>query len=352
MSLRHSLLLFVAALLFAPPASAQITLGEQKFFKDWAVACDNILSCEAVSLGPESDPFADRLSVTVARNSADGSVTVTLIGEAAKNDRYRLVIGRRMVDSGNMAAAGDGTVKLEGDRALKVVRAIARGLQLRLEDGSGALLGTASLVGSTAALRHIDKVQNRAGSPQALASIGRGKKRAASTPSPVITAQRIGAEGPIPEAGAIIKLVESSGCAEQRFETSEDSAYSLGRHDGFAKALLLVNCGTGAYNASAVAYIANQDVDGRWSFEPARFDFSPTAPDNRGVRYLVNAGWTRESQQLASFAKARGLGDCGSSESYVWDGAMFRLIEASGMAQCRGSLDWMPLWRAEVKFTD
>jgi hypothetical protein len=33
----------------------------------------------------------------------------------------------------------------------------------------------------------------------------------------------------------------------------------------------------------------------------------------------------------------------------VWDGAMFRLTSATAMGECRGSVDWIPIWRAEVK---
>lgn len=352
MSLRHSPLLLLAALSFTPEAAAEITLGEQKFSRDWAVACDNTLSCETVALGPESDPFEDRLSLVVARNSGNGSVTVSVIAEASTSDRYRLFVDRRLLDSGNMAAAGDGTVKLEGARALKVARALARGRQLRLEDDKGALLGQASLSGSAAALRHIDTVQNRIGTPQALVATGRGAKRAKSSPVPQIMAKRIGAEDSIPEAGTMIRLAEISGCAEQRFETSEDSAYSLGRHDGVARALVLVACSSGAYNMSSVAYVASQTADGSWSFEAARFDLAPVPADETGGHYLVNASWSQEKQQLSSFSKGRGLGDCGSSESYVWDGNMFRLVEAFGMEQCRGSLDWLQLWHAEVQFTN
>ena len=61
---------------------------------------------------------------------------------------------------------------------------------------------------------------------------------------------------------------------------------------------------------------------------------------------LVNASWDAKTGQLMSYAKGRGLGDCGSSQSYVWDGSTFRLIEMRMMNQCRGAWDWIPLWRA------
>jgi Protein of unknown function (DUF1176) len=64
---------------------------------------------------------------------------------------------------------------------------------------------------------------------------------------------------------------------------------------------------------------------------------------------LVNSDWDAATQTISSYAKGRGLGDCGSSESWVWDGTSFRLTRATVMGECRGSLDWIPVWRAEVR---
>ena len=171
-------------------------------------------------------------------------------------------------------------------------------------------------------------------------------------PAPIIAAKRIGAEAAIPDAAAIIAHVESTGCATERQDLSEDTAHSLGQSDGVTSALVLVNCGAGAYNVTSVAYIAKRAGEGRWTFALARYDQAPVPADDIGGPYLINAGWSSEKQQLSSYSKARGIGDCGSNDSYVWDGAMFRLVEAYGMEECRGSLDWMQLWRAEVRLVD
>jgi Protein of unknown function (DUF1176) len=352
MSFRHPLLLLLAATSFTQAATAQIQLGEQKFFKDWGVACDNTLSCEAVAFQRETNFDNAEMTLKVARNARDGALTVTLVGEASKTDNYRLIIDGRTIDSGTMATAGDGTVTISGTAALRATRSMARGNSLRLEDGQGTLLGRTSLRGSSAALLHIDVVQNRAGTPDALVAVGRKSLRPKWMPAPVIEAKRIGPIGPVPDATAIVGLVESSGCAAERNGVTEDSAHSLGTQDGMAKALVLVSCGSGAYNLGSVGYIGTQATNDRWSFEPARYDFAPVPPDDKGIIYLINAGWTEEAQQLSSYNKARGIGDCGSNENYVWDGYTFRLVEAYGMDQCRGSLDWMRLWRADVKLVD
>ncbi len=63
---------------------------------------------------------------------------------------------------------------------------------------------------------------------------------------------------------------------------------------------------------------------------------------------LVNVGWSPEKSRLDSFAKGRGLGDCGGSEAYVWDGQRFRLIVATSMGECRGAWHWIRTWSARV----
>jgi hypothetical protein len=83
--------------------------------------------------------------------------------------------------------------------------------------------------------------------------------------------------------------------------------------------------------------------------KPAEFDFGPGFSQTDGVPLLSNATWDAQKGELASFSKGRGLGDCGSAETYVWDGRRFRLTYQIAMAECRGVLDWIPVWRAEVR---
>lgn len=96
-------------------------------------------------------------------------------------------------------------------------------------------------------------------------------------------------------------------------------------------------------------YVGTKNASGKWIFEPARFDFVANKED---PPLLVNASWEPQKQQLDSLSKGRGLGDCGNAESYVWDGTMFRLISAIGLNECRGSTNWLTLWRAEVELFD
>lgn len=352
MSLRALALLFSASMLMAAAASPKPQLGQQKFFKNWAVACDNTLSCEAVALQPESVP-GDNLSLVVWRDAESGNAVITLIGEPTKSDRFRVFVDGRLAYAGTVPKDEADSFKVSGADAVRLARALAKGSKLTLRDGSGTALGEASLAGSTAALLHIDAIQNRAGTSEALASPGRKALRPKWMPKPVIVAKRFKATENAPDAAALVSLVEGSACAEERYGVTEDSAYSLGTAGGKARALVMLSCGSGAYNFASAAYIGVEDSPSKWSFAPARFDYGDRIKTMDGsLQLLVNADWDEASQTLSSHAKGRGLGDCGNSETYVWDGEMFRLTSAYGMMECRGSMDWMTLWRSEVKLVD
>ena len=170
---------------------------------------------------------------------------------------------------------------------------------------------------------------------------------------PVISAKKIKPAKILPDAGALVALSEGSPCAAERFGPTADSAYSLGSGPDGPQALVLLNCGSGAYNFSSGIYTGQRNGKGKWTFEPAKFDYGAAGfSEDSKIPLLVNAGWDAATQTISSYAKGRGIGDCGSSENFVWDGNMFRLIGATVMGECRGSLDWIPVWRAEVRLVD
>lgn len=339
-------LVAVAAHAVSSPA---ITLGKTQTFGDWTVGCDNGLSCRAVSLATEG-VSEGTLSMIVARSSgATAPPTIEMSGFISKADRYRVVIDGKVADTGTMQV-GSEAIKLDGANAMKLARAMAKGKAMRLIDGSGTDLGAASLAGVSAALRHMDAEQGRAGSKGAVIATGRRMATAKKAALPVITAKKIKPTDSLPDAAALVALSEASPCAAQRLGSTEDTAYSLGDGANGPQALVLLNCGAGAYNFSSGVYIGQRDSKGKWTFAPAKFDHvATTSVGESKIPIVINADWDAATQNLDGYNKGRGLGDCGSSESYVWDGSSFRLTGATRMTECRGSLDWIPVWRAEVR---
>jgi Protein of unknown function (DUF1176) len=339
--------LIAASVHGASPAGPAV--GKLMTFKDWTVGCDNGLACQAVALMPEGG--ADQpLSVVVKRASGVAApFTIELAGAQSKATSYRILIDGRIAFNGAIKQDSD-FVMLSGTEAMKFARAMTRGKIVEMIDSIGAKIGSASLSGTSAALRYMDAQQGRAGSAGAIIATGKKRATARKAVIPVITAKKIALSKVLPETSAMVALSESSPCAAERFGSTEDTAYSLGNGPNGAQALVMLNCGAGAYNFSSGIYIGQRDAKGKWSFAPATFDYGAAGfSEESKIPLLVNADWDAATQTIASFAKGRGLGDCGSSESWIWDGASFRLTSATAMGECRGSLDWIPIWRAEAR---
>jgi Protein of unknown function (DUF1176) len=327
--------------------------GEIKTFKDWAVGCDNGGTCKAVSLIPDQSGAYDSWQgpITVVRTAAsDEILKIRVLIEALDIDRYRMKVDGQLVDTGPVVK-GDYPIEIVGEDARKVVQAIARGNNLQVLGPNNENLTQISLAGSSAALRYVDAKQKRSGTTTALVAKGRRQFSAPETKIPLIPVDQWDDADRTPDTAEIVKLAEDSSCKDERFGVVEDQAYAMGGRAGQYRALVLISCGSGAYNFSSTAYIGeysddNEDGSRKWSFEPAKFDIPPAWGGNGRTPLLVNASWEGRDQILSSFAKGRGLGDCGNAESYVWDGSMFRLIEATSMTECRGGYEWITTWRA------
>ena len=330
--------------------------GEVLSFKDWAVGCDNGGICRAVSLVPEElgTSFDDLHGpVSIIRTAgSDDILRIRMSVHAEDVDRYRMFVDNRLVDTGPIVD-GDYPIEIVGQDAKKVAQAIVKGKKLVLQDPDDKIISKISLAGSSAALRYIDQQQGRAGTKTALVAKGSRVFQPRTTGIPLITVDRWESAALVPEADALVALAEDSKCKDDRFGLVEDQAYPLGKRGNRYRALVLISCGAGAYNFSTAPYIGDyvQNSEGGegWTFAPAKFDRQPSWGGEGADPLLVNVGWDEQDQILSSYGKGRGLGDCGKAENYVWDGEMFRLIEASAMTECRGAHEWITTWRANYR---
>ena len=332
------------------------TPGEIKYFKDWSVGCDNGGNCQAVSLVADMtsgglDSWGGPIVITRTPDKDDILKIRVLIQNDLK-DRYQMLVDGRLVDTGPLVQ-GDYPIEIVGTDAVKVSRAIISGHNLQVVGPDGENLTKISLSGSAAALRYMDAQQKRTNTRSALVSKGRRTFRPLESEIPTIPVEQWAPAKRIPATIEIVDLVENSVCKDDRFGVVEDQIYPLGQKGDRYRALVLISCGSGAYNFSSTAYIGeikgNEKDGASWTFRPATFDLQPSWGGEGRPPLLVNAQWDGEHQILSSYAKSRGLGDCGSAESFVWDGQQFRLIEASAMKECRGAYEWITTWRAKYQ---
>ncbi len=329
---------------FGPVAAQAPKPGVLETYKDWTVGCDNRNHCEAVALQPETGEWPETpATVVISRDAGPDAGTEVSISRDAKG---RSELGF-FIDGHKVAGvtATNGEAVLRGPQASALAIAMAHGAVMEIRSGA-KVLARPSLSGSAAALRYIDARQGRAGTSTALIATGPlGPVAVRAAPATPAIRRAPLPEGPAPSAlwrDELTALGKFTGCAEEMRDASEPpELHRLSK----TETLILVPCGSGAYNATSIPVIATGPI-GRRAFRYAAFDYQPGWGEDKARPDLVNAGWTPATLRLDSFAKGRGIGDCGTSAAYVWDGTRFRLIEQAAMGECRGAWHWITTWTA------
>jgi hypothetical protein len=325
-------LLLAAAATGPQPASL-------KTFQDWTVGCDNGRACHAVALMPETWPD-DGLTMSVRRGPEAGAQPVVAFELGADSKASAVIAdGKRLAVR---LVGADGETRVAPADAAAAIAALRSAGQLRLESAGGTPLGTVSLKGASAALLYMDEQQRRVGTATAL--VRPGTKAAGIPPPPplpVVTARLPGSRPLAVSAATLGALRRKHGCTLDEVGGPEEHETSA---IGPSETLLLLACGSGAYNVSYVPFVIRR---GQGGARLAPFDISPEYWDD-GKPILVNAGWDKERGLLTAFSKGRGLADCGTSSEFAWDGSRFRLVEQAEMDECRGSTDYITTWRARV----
>lgn len=319
--------------------------GTLETYKDWTIGCDNRNRCEAVALLPEGADWPDAPTmIRVVREAGpDADAEIWMSRDSHGQAQANFIVDGRQVAS---ATARDGDARVTGPQAAALAIAMARGSTMEIRSAT-KLLGRPSLAGSGAALRYMDALQGRAGTTTALVATGAlGANAVKAAPvAPVIKRMPVSTGG---EPAALWReeltsLGRITGCSDAMNGSQQPELHRLDK----GETLILVPCGAGAYNFSSVPVIAT-GIAGRRAFRLATFDSMPGWTKTAGRPMLVNAGWAPEKSRLESYAKGRGLGDCGGSQAYVWDGTRFRLVEAHAMGECRGAWEWIRVWSAQV----
>lgn len=354
------------ALPLAGPALALITLaGAQaaepisKTFRDWYAGCDNIGACKALSLPAETAETAALLRLErQAGPEAPASLAIRIHAEKlAKATTASITL-----DGATVPATVAQLPVSHPDPETAVVTIPGAGLDAFLAAARKATKLTAtlggrrfeiSLSGSVAALLWIDEQQGRLDTATALVRKGDRPISAvpAAKPLPVVTAITTAGKPALPKpeterlvAGLrkAVQQAEPDLCeAPEDAASIPDQVYPLGDD----RQLVALFCGLGAYNA----------VTGFWTVEgadPAKASkLVLQRPGETADNMLINAEYDPATGRLTFDAKGRGIGDCGSTGTYVWDGSRFVLGEFSTMDPCRGlpQEDWLTLVRHEIR---
>ncbi len=332
--------------------------GVLQVFSDWIVGCDNINGCHATSLSPEDPKVeiagyrAGSATISVKRNAAERSpaivqmfITDRLKGGPPASVKQLMVDDAELIENFKYEA---GTINLPPCSDAFVINKLLQGKMLYLVDEKGDPVSSASLGGLREALLHMDTQQKRLKTESATVADGCGGGKAFKGPTterqlPVIrvpstttkAASRL-TGGVADKARAFYKCQN----AEDFMRSREIKYVRLDRNNTLA--IIPALCGTGAYNVTVRVAI----VDNQGRMRAPRFDMRKVGkvPDQ-----ITNGWWNETEGVMGSSAKARGVGDCGWTESHAWDGLQFRLTERREMTVCRGSVDFITTWRARVE---
>jgi len=340
-----------APALAQPKPAATMQVQPLKSFKDWSVGCDNIRNCTALGLSPDEGMFGPYVKITRtgAADAAPEIAFAMILDDGVKVDGsagLKLTLDGKDIPglpARPLTASVDEDIvraRLPAGSVAAFVAALRNGTSLKVQllDGSReAAVGTISLAGSAAALLYMDDQQKRVGTVTALAR--RGDAPATAIPPvpdlPVVAAKRMTdvsqSKPPLP-----------AGIARPREESCRDYPDMVVRLSP-SMTLWGLCSSPAAYNFDYKFFVAGQGKPKLAAFT------APGLISERDPGVLTSPGLSDDGMTIYAFAKGRGLGDCGVSADWAWDGTGFRLMRLSMMDSCRGVLsdDWPMLFQAK-----
>lgn len=334
-----------ALLILAAVQAAAAEPGALRTSTDWTIGCDNQRICQAVALVPEGDDEGGYLMLVLHRDgaaAAQARLTVPFPEDIVRGTKLSLAVDGKVLAQ-VMAPGGGGGLALPFDGALAA--ALMKGRRATLVDQRGRTIAHASLAGLAASVLAIDEAQRRVGTRTALRQPGSAPASRVPPPPPLPVVQQPPVTGAPPRTLSVkdaVRLIgaDAASCARPNIPVAPkafrlDATHSLVTIDH--------PCGNGAYNLYTSLFVLPE----KGKPVPAVLD-APAGfggePDNR----VVTGGWDPRTRRLTSHVRGRGLGDCGTRQSFAWDGIRFRLIDQASMGECRGARDYIITWRARV----
>jgi len=288
--------------------------------KDWAAACDNTRHCEAV--GYQDMEQNAPVTLWLGRDAGGNAPLTGKLMAYAEDEDDNMSLSIR---------AGDVLIKgikqdLTAEQMARLLPALKRADTALVSDGKHEW--TLSLAGLNAALLKIDDLQGRVGTVTALSRPG-GKPASAvpaALPAPLLRA------APLPPSRdsdkallpAILDALKSPDCEA----IASEGAYGDVHRISATQLLVVRQCWLGAYQGAYGVW----RVDDKPPYAAVRL----MLPDADGKQEDSAVEAYFENGVLSSYAKGRGLGDCGGFDSWLWTADGFKLLESSNGPLCRG----------------
>lgn len=325
----------------------------QQDYSDWTLSCDNLNRCEARNINEHNG-----LVLHLSREAGpQGRAAVRLDNEHAEvfeGTDPRPIAARLLLDGkalhlnprewqiGDHLAQADN--RLVVDDFISHIRN-ASVLTLSGQDKAPARQSV-SLKGLKAALLAMDAQQGRVETRTAWATPGSNAAETVPaapvapvlppfTPPPSLTEREIAALTQFAATN-----IDTGDCTLEQSE--RDISLTPLSSD---KALILVNCDMGAYNLFSLASVVTRHAPLKAEELALQAPFKLNGSQLMEPE-LINVEMDEARGQLSIYAKGRGIGDCGESSRWAYDGKQFRLAEYRSEPHCDGYSQngWPLLW--------
>lgn len=319
--------------------------SDQKKFRDWLAVCDNVGTCHAFGPASEGTGWV-RITMAAGPDATPG----VLFGFWSEDGAFgptavATVDGATFAAHAEQGENAPPVAAIDPERARALIDAMAQGSVMTVAAGAESV--PISLTGAAASLLWIDEHQGRLNTVTALLRKG---PRPASTvpaaptpphvdPAPAVSQGIYGDQEGQTLPAAIEALPAVVRCrADTAFNPDLQAVISSARLDANT-VLWSVPCGAGAYNFSNAYFTTTPQ-----GTDPRRVTFPGAVGEPQAL--LVNAAYDPATRVIDAFNKGRGLGDCGTADSWTWTARGFVLTSASEMSECWGvpSEYWPASW--------
>ncbi|WP_449758551.1 DUF1176 domain-containing protein [Erwinia persicina] len=318
----------------------------QKVFKSWQVTCNNLNDCDVRNTD-------ETLRITLKRKAgpdAQPSLSFQQWGDLipqgiwldGKPWHSAIEIAPSKISGDDSAGGSDKLADIQ-----QWVQASKNALTIALAPGSEA----ASLSGLNAALLLVDERQGRLGNQTALLKVGNNEpSMVPARPAPEVMNFPVPKVVPLKNQAALIdaaiaanhKLLASESCEPDTAARERSEALPLNDK----QALVLVNCGLGAYQSASLLFVSSRDNPA----EVTQLMLPLPDKDDQGkplvMSWFTEASYDPQSGELSWAGRGRGIADCGDSGGWKYDGKVFHLTRYNSQPECNGGEpgDWPSLW--------
>ena len=337
--------LLVGIILWQLPAAASEPV--QRLFKGWQVTCNNLNDCDIRNVdenmrivirhqaGPAGSASLDIMSFDATKAEGiwlDGKRWdhAILLSEANDNNDYANAHSDSLSDiQALVAAAKDAmTLSLSADNEI-----------------------SGSLSGLNAALLFVDERQERLNNQTALFKTGSGTADSVpARPSSAPTLPPVPPVVPLDNAQSLLKKVIASQQAVLKQEECEPAEEDIARSEAqpldAQHALVMINCGMGAYQSSSLLFITPRTTPEKAQQLILPLPLRDGEGKPNSVSWFTEASYDPKNGQLFHAARGRGIADCGESATWRYDGSTFHLISYNSQPSCDGGEpgDWPSVW--------